>query len=503
MKMKGIILIVLVLFTISPAAAQPGGGGGLVIENILGPDSIVALSNDNRFEFFLRSTNLKLKSYDALIQYPFSFPYMLNWGYTSDRGLKAIQPQLNENFNQLVIGFNGQWMVVEFVDLLGANGMGRVQPIRRFQFMPGYYVLSLGNDPDPKKQIDAPLDFLRVNYEEWRKLGLVQKRSLGQINSNDFLPAERLAQGLFAYQALANPQKAIDWVNPIIASEKDPSLVIKAVELKIAALRTLERNMEAYVLYKEAKQVFPTHTFDFTYIDMLVAAGQYNEALEIHDKICAQSDYPWDYYNRGKFLENYLASPDAATEDYNRMIARCAKVDLSGADVFKYCEFSKGFLARGLLEFKQGRGMTGSEDLLSYMSFYNNELQAAEFVASADSLLNSYPQYDLLRLATAWGYIRWAQFYQDGLKGGELLKKADEYLNSTNPASAAYMYCMARAESERLSRQADKALEFCEYALKIATEPRAVHRMCYVIYLTILPNETMKIKEAYESWGGK
>jgi tetratricopeptide (TPR) repeat protein len=503
MKMKGIILIVLVLFTISPAAAQPGGGGGLVIENILGPDSTVALSNDSRFEFFLRSTNLKLKSYDALVQYPFSFPYMLNWGYSNDQGLQAIQPELNKNFNQLVIGFNGQWMVVEFVDLLGENGMGRVQPIRRFQFMPGYYVLSMGNDRDPKKRIDAPLDFLMVNYEEWRKLGLVQKRSLGQINPDDFLRAERLAQGLFAYQALANPQKAIDWVNPIIASEKDPSLVIKAVELKIAALRTLERNSEAYILYKEAKQVFPTHTFDFTYIDMLVAAGQYNEALEIHDKICAQSDYPWDYYNRGKFLENYLASPDAASDDYNRMIARCGELDLSGADVFKYCEFAKGYLAKGLMEFKRGRGVVGSEELLKYMSFYANDYQAEEFLHSADSLFNIYPQFDLLRLATAWGYIRLASFYQGGPKCGEFLDKANELLNSTNPASAAYMYCMARAEFERLSGQSDKALEFCGYALNVAKEPSAVHRMRYVIYLTLLPNETMKIKEAYESWGGK
>ena len=36
-----------------------------------------------------------------------------------------------------------------------------------------------------------------------------------------------------------------------------------------------------------------------------------------------------------------------------------------------------------------------------------------------------------------------------------------------------------------------------------ATEPRAVHRMRYVIYLTLLPNETQKIREAYEAWGGK
>lgn len=503
MKRKGFFIVVLVLFTISQLSAQPGGGGGLVLENILGSDSTVALSNDCRFEFFLRSTKRKVKSLDDLLQYPFQFPYTLPWGYIEDQGVLAIQPKLNEVFNQLVIGFNGQWMVVEFVDMLGQNGMGRVQPIRRFQFMPGYYVLSMGNDRDPKKQIDAPLDFLNVNFEEWRRLGLVQKRSLGGINPNDFLPAERLAQGLFAYQGLVNPQKAIEWVNPIIANETDPALVIKAVELKIAALRALGKNAEAYVLYKEAKQVFPAHTFDYTYIDMLIAAGQYNEALEIHNKICQQSDYAWDYYKRGKFIESYLASPDLAREDYNRMIARCEKVDLSGADVFKYCEFSKGYLARGLLEFKQGRGMIGSEDLLNYMSFYNNEPQAAEFVTSADSLLNLYPQFDLLRLAAAWGYIRWAHFYQGGPKSGELLNIANEYLNSTNPASAGYMYCLARAEFERLSGYAEKALEYCGYALNIATEPRAVHRMRYVIYLTLLPNETKKIREAYESWGGK
>lgn len=499
MKRSGIFFIVIVLFTISKLAAQPVGGGELVIENILGSDSTVALSNDGRFEVFIRPAKTKLRSLNDLNE----FPYTLYWGYLEDHGVQAIQPKLNKTFNQLTIGFNGQWMVVEFIDLLGENSMGRVQPIRRFQFMPGYYVLSMGNDKNPKKQIDVPLDFLNANFEEWRKLGLVQKRSLGGINPNDFLPAERLAQGLFAYQCLANPQKAIDWVNPIIANETDPALVIKAVEVKIAALRTLGRNAEAYVLYKEAKQVFPSHTFDYTYIDMLIAAGQYTEALEIHNKTCQQSDYAWDYYKRGKFIESYLASPDLAREDYNRMIARCEKVDLSGADVFKYCEFSKGFLARGLLEFKHGRGMTGSEDLLNYMSFYSNEPQAAEFVASADSLLNLYPQYDLLRLATAWGYIRKASFYQGGPKCQEFLAIANEYLNTTNPASAAYMYCMARAEFERLSGQADKALEFCGYALNIATDPHAVHRMRYVIYITLLPNDVKKIKEAYESWGGK
>lgn len=201
--MKNYLLTAFLFLVLHTVCAQPGGGGGLLINGVYYPDGrAVDLLND---------PNLKIRSFlmDGAVLLKETFlldelrknggRYRISRGHTgfgiSDEEMDQDGLRGSAITRRLLIQWGTHTMLIDFKEVMEQNGGGYTSTVDSLMLMDGYFIFSRPGIPDQKTQIrDASLiirrGFTKSNLEQLQQLS---RASVQPLPSLDFLKEEYLS----------------------------------------------------------------------------------------------------------------------------------------------------------------------------------------------------------------------------------------------------------------------------------------------------------------------
>lgn len=500
--MKHLTSLLFVLFIANLLIAQPGGGGNLNIERILDSNGRVIMRGDKDYDIFILPSKTNLSN-----EYS-SFPFYST--YTAkDTSDQVAQVVLNESYSRLLIVRGSDMMLLEFEDMLSENGMGRDDLLRSVEFIPGYrFVIYRGfeKNRNSSKHIDPEWlqNFLKTEVNEKIKEGLLQRHILSNSDKERLLrmdPKVLLNQAIYYNVGLHRFEESIAFSQSVIANTDDKLLFEKSVANIFNCHLSLENYQEAKIFYLKFKDAIKKMINGYFLIDVLKKMDLKLEAFEIYNELCAQSDYAWYWYNRGMFRLETFNDINGAISDFDYVVSKCASVSLNDADIFEYCEFSKGYFSKGLLQLKMGDIENGSEHVLKSTTFYINNFQLMSYIKSVDSLVVQYPGNNNLHLAAALLYSKAATEQPiHSSQSDYYIQQSQKALSNVVNGESLYLWWMTQANLYRAMLMPYEAIDSSMNALKLSPNAKGPYRFQYVVYSTQLSNEKAKMREAHDKW---
>ncbi len=500
--MKKILPLLFFVYLFNLSFAQPGGGGDLIITTILDEDGWPILADDEAFDFAILPSNVK-SDFRA-------YPYNLSYIPTKDSVPRQVSFVLNRYFSNLLVIKGDEIMLLEFIDMLGENGGGADDYLSSIPFIPGYHLtISRGfqNGGRPVRP-DIDPDWLgsKDSKRQFNKKieGLVNKTTLSNNEKARLIEksvAKTHHQSILYNQVLRRFDKSIELSQWVLSNTQDSITRMNAIGNIFYCYISLGKTNEARIQYLQNKNDLKKLLGGSPLIYFLEELGLQQEVLEVHNELCAQSDYSWYWYHRGYFKLNELNNPVGAIPDFDFALQKCVPISLHKADIFEYCEFSRAYFQKGLAQLKVNQIDMGAENLLNSTCYYINTTQLPSYVKSIDSLLVIHPLHSIIQLTAALLYSKSAVEQPiNSTLHNQHIARAQQALTKVKDGESIFLWWMARANLQRAMMKPYDAILSTEEALKIAPDAKSAYRMQYIIYSTQLSSESALLKEAYKKW---
>lgn len=202
--MKNYLLTGFLFLFLQTVLAQPGGGGGLLIQGLYYPDgSPVDLMHDSklRIRAFLTEGTELLKETFLLEEYRKNQGHYRisrghsGFGLTEDNDLDDELFRDKKITHRLLIQWGTHTMLIDFRDIMKKNAGGYTSKVDSLMLMDGYYIFSQSGDPirnapNPEAPVVIRRGFTQSNLALLQQLG---RAAVQPMPSLDFIKEENLS----------------------------------------------------------------------------------------------------------------------------------------------------------------------------------------------------------------------------------------------------------------------------------------------------------------------
>lgn len=438
--------------------AQPGGGGGLIIEKIIADEQAEIRA------FLMNGYAIHHEILEFIKDKKIYIP--------SEQDFKQELDVKEANLVRLMISKNKSKMIIDFVDIPGENGMGRKDNMDSLVFMEGYFTYHRKYNSTYNQLMKKGLTKSNLNTLLQHKI--VKKQAL--IN-DEFLNPKNLPASYHNYKAayfLKNSEldKAAeelekakvkcgidccktnflltDYYSKIKDYDKAVNYIDKVMNCRRSVFYTEEDN-----LYLKA--------------ELLIKAGQGKEALKDYDKIIRSSEDPFPAIIQKAYCKSkQLKQSESAISDLEKLLADVPASHFN--EVLMACsEYKDIFFALGNVYFDAGNKEKAAENWYKAMLLcYSNHSSANTVELQLDTVLASNPTLSKVYMARAIAkyrrgpYLGWGEETKNVFQSALVdIQKAQELgFNSYEVYMYSALILRELKDKNEALIQINKAIEF-------------------------------------------